>query len=123
MKRKKPIIAVCVALMLVVLPVVLAVGIVRAKPWLRDTPMTPGQVSEFQYCREDSECIAVHNGCCRHCPVGGEGTVWINRKYETRFKNSFEKNCICPQCMRIGPATSDHPRCENSACTGEQRPI
>lgn len=90
----------------------------HARPWLHEAPMTPAQIMDFQSCAADSECVEVHNGCCASCPVKGEGAVWINRAQESRFKSSFEKNCTCPQCMRVSPPRAELPRCVEGMCAG-----
>lgn len=82
-------------------------------------PRPVSELSRFQHCDDESECIRVDNGCC-NCANGG-ATTSINRKFEDEFRAAFDcRGVICTQ--KAGACLFREPLCQDHLCVLGHRP-
>ncbi len=72
-------------------------------------------LGKYQYCGEDSDCVAVQNGCC-DCANGGSD-VAINKIHLEDFKARFHcEDVMCTARAKIPPCGSGVVSCVNHEC-------
>jgi hypothetical protein len=81
----------------------------------RTKPIPEKELERYQYCGEDSHCMAVQNGCC-DCANGGKD-IAIARDAEKDFKARFDcGRAACTLMASIPPCGSGVVSCVNHRC-------
>ena len=72
-------------------------------------PLEEFELARYQYCGQDSDCVAVTNGCC-DCANGGED-VAVNKLRVEAFRKRFD-------CLHVSCAGQDaDPPCGEGVVT------
>ena len=69
------------------------------------TPLDKLELSAYQYCGSDSDCVYANNGCC-DCANGGEA-VAVNKERLKDFRARFD--CMKTMCTRMAAV----PACDS----------
>ncbi len=69
-------------------------------------------------CKTDADCVAVKKGCC---PCAGYAAV--NTKAADKVNKVWEEECKIAPCTREMCYVEITPKCEQSICIGEPKPM
>lgn len=77
--------------------------------------LSDSELSKYQYCGKDSDCMQVINGCCQ-CMQGDPFTA-INKEMLAEFMNKFScEKVICPEDSKDYSCNDGVVSCINFKC-------
>ena len=81
-----------------------------------NSPLSADQLTIYQACSSDGDCMYVNNGCC-DCANGGEDAA-INKDKEDEFKARFDcEGIICTMMAPLKRCGCGTVSCEGGRCS------
>lgn len=74
-------------------------------------------LGQFKVCQQNSDCVAVPDGCCG-CGGGGKN-IAINKKFEEEYSKKIQNECNNTGCISVisnDPSCSGIPVCDENKC-------
>ena len=78
-------------------------------------PLSDAELSRYQYCKSDSDCVKANNGCCDCANGGFDVAVSRERLDELKARFSCEKT-LCTMLAKVPPCGTGYVSCVSGKC-------